>query len=303
MKKLCFDLQRFAEDGIGENLLVGGVEGEQGQSAQAETPVEVTSEPVSEPAQAASEPEKPQLVKVKVNGQEIEKPLEEVLRAYQLEESSRKRFEEAAESKRKLDEERSAWEAEKRQATTASQLDHIKKQAEQDASNFKQVFEQHFGTEYMPIIPGNEWQQAVFQDYMNGLTQQRGQAQQTQMSLRQITAWRDNNPDDAKRVEDAAWSNKDRGLISALDAIEAGSASPEQIAKVQKFSDKVLSAPKAQALPKELTKPQAPVLPTSSAPNEQIRGEDEIDWGKFKSDTNYQSKMFGAYLRAQKEKR
>lgn len=77
-----------------------------GQGQQPEPPTEAREPEQSEDAQATAEPETPavQTVRVKVDGEERDIPVDEVVTAYQKDAAASKRFEEAARVRREADE-------------------------------------------------------------------------------------------------------------------------------------------------------------------------------------------------------
>lgn len=95
---------------------------QEGQQATSEDAREGQSE-----ADAKPEPDQPKSVKVKVNGEEREVPLDEVLSRYQKAEAAEKRFEEAARLRKEADELKTTIPQERQQLKQA--LDHFITQA------------------------------------------------------------------------------------------------------------------------------------------------------------------------------
>jgi hypothetical protein len=91
-----------------------------GEGQQAEPPVEAR-DPEQSDAQADAEPETPavQTVRVKIDGEEREVPVDEVVTAYQKDAAASKRFEEAARVRREADEITSKVNAERQQLQAA----------------------------------------------------------------------------------------------------------------------------------------------------------------------------------------
>lgn len=110
------------EDDITRRMAEIVAEQEGQQNAESEAAQEGHAE-----ADSKQEPEPPKSVKVKVNGEEREVPLDEVLSRYQKAEAAEKRFEEAARLRKEADELKTTIPQERQQLKQA--LDHFITQA------------------------------------------------------------------------------------------------------------------------------------------------------------------------------
>lgn len=309
-----FNLQLFNEEGqaltpseyfgkvLAEKHGIGHVE----EQPQEETPPDETPVDTEEVVEEQEVEEVPKY-KIKVNNEEREATLEELIALAQKNESAERRFEEAARLRREAEELQRQFEQKQREQQLNQGKDFLLQNAKQRTQQFINDFQANFGEEFLPLLPGNEWQQAIFNQYMYVTAQQEQQSQAHNQRTYALKSWINDNPDQYAQIEEAMFtlgSSQDGRkqffpLAAAKARLDAGQATSQDVDLLISFGDKVLSTPK---VPPAVVKPKPPAPKSEPVGAREEPQKQNVDWERYAKDGEYRSRMFQSLASSRMER-
>lgn len=258
------------------------------ESKAEQPPVEPLAPTEEKPESDPVEPEEPKH-RIKVNGEDVELPLSEILKRAEKATGADKKFEEAASIRKE-------FEALRQQVSMPQKPPTPVEQAEKDIEEFATRFREVNGVDYEFWNPAHN---AIFQNYQISRQQQAAMQQQHQTVMANAMSWIEQHPQETKQIEDAIWESRDPALVNALSQLKSGKADMNQIQLVSQFGDKVLTTPKPSPVPKEISTPKDVPIPVEKpgAQPDSAKQERQIDWDRFKTDRNYQERVLALRIR------